>query len=51
MSSSVTAKLLYIQSDVPDGMTLSDWRRRDAAPQSPRTVGGITRWARSLVLG
>jgi hypothetical protein len=50
MSSSVIAPLQYIECDVPDGMTLADWRRRDAAPQAPRTVRTFTRRARSLLM-
>jgi hypothetical protein len=51
MSSSVIAPLHYIECDVPDGMTLTEWRRRDAAPQERRPVRRFTRRARSLLTG
>jgi hypothetical protein len=44
MPASVIAPMMYIESDVPEGMTLAEWRRRVTRPQ-PRH--GFTRWARS----
>jgi hypothetical protein len=48
-SSPVIAPLQYIECDVPDGMTLAEWRRRDASPQGPRPVRSFTRRARSVL--
>jgi hypothetical protein len=47
MPSSATSPVIYIECDVPDGMTLADWRRRDASPQRRGTVHDFTRWART----
>ncbi|MDX6729054.1 MAG: hypothetical protein QOK49_3859 [Baekduia sp.] len=44
MPASVISPVLYIESDLPEGMTLAEWRRRVTRPQ-PRH--GFTRWARS----
>jgi hypothetical protein len=44
MPASVISPMMYIESDVPEGMTLAEWRRRVTRPQ-PRH--GFTRWARS----
>jgi hypothetical protein len=51
MSSSFTSPLIYIESDVPEGMTLAEWGRRNAVPRTRRSVSGIKRRARSLLLG
>jgi hypothetical protein len=48
--SSFTAPLIYIECDVPEGMTLAEWGHRHAVPRSRHSLHGITRRARSLLL-
>jgi hypothetical protein len=47
MPSPATSPVIYIECDVPDGMTLADWRRRDTTPQRRGSVHDFTRWART----
>ena len=42
----MTAPLIYIDSDIPEGMTLTDWRRA----QVSRTGRRRRRWLRALAL-
>jgi len=49
-STSIAAPLIYIDSDVPEGMTLAEWGRRNTAPRSHRSLRRMTRRARSLLL-
>jgi hypothetical protein len=51
MSSPIASPLIYIECDVPEGMTLADWGRRNAIPRPRPALRGITRRARSLLLG
>jgi hypothetical protein len=36
VTSSVATPLLYVESDVPAGMTLAEWRRHRRADDAPR---------------
>jgi hypothetical protein len=51
MSSTVITPLIYIECDVPEGMTLSEWGRRNAVPRPRPALRGMTRRVRSLMLG
>jgi hypothetical protein len=46
MLSSTVTPMIYVHSDIPEGMTLAEWGRRDAVPRSPSPLPGFTRWAR-----
>ena len=42
---STASPLLYVDSDIPEGMTLGEWRRRrhPAQPRPPRVVAVLQR--------
>ncbi len=42
----MTRPLVYVESDLPEGMTLTEWRRRPK-PVAPRAAW----WRRALGLG
>jgi hypothetical protein len=45
MPDSTASPVLYVECDVPEGMTLSDWRRRrhPAQPRPSRVVAALQR--------
>jgi hypothetical protein len=50
MLSSTVTPMIYIHSDIPEGMTLAEWGRRNAIPRPRPALRGLTRRARSLLL-
>jgi hypothetical protein len=49
MSSLAATPLIYVECDVPEGMTLDDWRRTRSAPARRRRFAATVRRARSRV--
>jgi hypothetical protein len=49
MSSAAATPLIYVECDVPDGMTLSEWRRLRPAPSRRRRLTATVRRMRSRV--
>ena len=43
MTASPHTHFRYVECDVPEGSSLGDWRRRDAAPCSETAPGAVRR--------
>jgi hypothetical protein len=48
MTSTAASSFMYVDSDVPEGMTLSAWRHAKAAPARRRRLPGLPAFGPAL---